>query len=94
MPTNSAECALMASTNFSGRGGIVDGILDTGSPRTEFSDQFLLYAGCLKSRRENAIIPPGLQTLYQIGDGFGFHLLPGFGGVGGHMRRQERTFHR
>ena len=40
----------------------VDGILDTGAPQTEFSDQFLLYAGLLKSRRENPIIPTGLQT--------------------------------
>jgi len=40
----------------------VAGILDTGAPQTEFSDQFLLYAGLLESRRENASIPPGLQT--------------------------------
>jgi hypothetical protein len=40
----------------------VAGILDTGAPQTEFSDQFLVYAGLLKSRREETIIPTGLQT--------------------------------
>jgi hypothetical protein len=40
----------------------VAGILDTGAPHTEFSDQFLLYAGFLESKREDAIISPGLQT--------------------------------
>jgi hypothetical protein len=40
----------------------IDAILDTGAPRTECSDQFLVYAEFLESRRENAVIPPGLQT--------------------------------
>lgn len=40
----------------------ISGILDTGAPQTEFSDQFLTYAGFLKSRSENVIIPTGLQT--------------------------------
>ena len=35
----------------------VAGILDTGAPQTEFSDQFLVYAGLLESRREKTIIP-------------------------------------
>lgn len=40
----------------------VAGILDTGAPKTEFSDQFLILTGCLASRRKNLRIPPGLQT--------------------------------
>jgi len=38
------------------------GVLDTGAPLTEFSDQFLCYAGFIESRRDNAIIQTGLQT--------------------------------
>ena len=49
-------------TNPDGITYSVAGILDTGAPRTEFSDQFLMYAGYLQSTRQPAIIPPGLQT--------------------------------
>ncbi len=40
----------------------VAGILDTGAPRTEFSDQFLMYMGFLDARNEEAKLKPGLQT--------------------------------
>ena len=40
----------------------VAGILDTGAPRTEFSDQFLKYAGFLSDKNENATLKPGIQT--------------------------------
>ena len=40
----------------------VAGILDTGAPKTEFSDQFLVSTGCLASRQEDRRIPSGLQT--------------------------------
>ena len=40
----------------------VAGILDTGAPKTEFSDQFLVATGCLASQRDDQRIPPGLQT--------------------------------
>ncbi|MCP4416838.1 MAG: hypothetical protein GY805_09460, partial [Chloroflexi bacterium] len=37
-------------------------ILDTGAPATEFSDQFLTYAGFLDATNENINVKPGLQT--------------------------------
>lgn len=40
----------------------VAGILDTGAPRTEFSDQFLVHAGFLDVKNRNAKLKPGLQT--------------------------------
>lgn len=40
----------------------VAGILDTGAPRTEFSDQFLVHTGFLDARNENTSLKPGLQT--------------------------------
>ena len=40
----------------------VAGILDTGAPRTEFSDQFLMHMGFLNTRNEEAKLKPGLQT--------------------------------
>jgi hypothetical protein len=40
----------------------VAAILDTGAPGTEFSDQFLTYAGFLDTADENVSIKPGLQT--------------------------------
>lgn len=40
----------------------VDAILDTGAPITEFSDQFLKYAGIIDSTETNIEIKPGLQT--------------------------------
>ena len=49
-------------TNPGGITHSVAGILDTGAPRTEFSDQFLMYAGCLESTRASVMIPKGLQT--------------------------------
>ena len=40
----------------------VAGILDTGAPKTEFSDQFLMYAGFLNATNEDTKLKPGLQT--------------------------------
>ncbi len=40
----------------------VAGILDTGAPSTEFSDQFLLHTGFLDSADQNVSIKAGLQT--------------------------------
>lgn len=40
----------------------VAGILDTGAPRTEFSDQFLMHTGFLDIKNKNTKLKPGLQT--------------------------------
>jgi hypothetical protein len=40
----------------------VAGILDTGAPRTEFSDQFLVHSGFLETKNEKVSLKPGLQT--------------------------------
>ena len=40
----------------------VAAILDTGAPGTEFSDQFLTYAGFLDEANENINVKSGLQT--------------------------------
>lgn len=40
----------------------VAGILDTGAPRTEFSDRFLAHTGFLDNTNEDVSIKPGLQT--------------------------------
>jgi hypothetical protein len=40
----------------------VTGILDTGAPHTEFSDNFLLYAGFIQKIDDQIQIKQGLQT--------------------------------
>jgi len=40
----------------------VAGILDTGAPRTEFSDHFLVYSGFIETKSETVNLKPGLQT--------------------------------
>ena len=40
----------------------VAGILDTGAPRTEFSDQFLMHTGFINNQNKEAKLKPGLQT--------------------------------
>ncbi|MDM8559216.1 hypothetical protein [Candidatus Parabeggiatoa sp. HSG14] len=40
----------------------VAGILDTGAPRTEFSDHFLVHSGFLETKSETVNLKPGLQT--------------------------------
>ncbi len=40
----------------------VAGILDTGAPSTEFSDQFLLHTGFLDRTEQNVSMKSGLQT--------------------------------
>jgi hypothetical protein len=40
----------------------VAGILDTGAPRTEFSDQFLVHSGFIETKSENISLKHGLQT--------------------------------
>lgn len=49
-------------TDANGNLHSVAGILDTGAPRTEFSDQFLIYAGLIEAKDENTTLKPGLQT--------------------------------
>jgi len=49
-------------TDLNGIWHSVAGILDTGAPRTEFSDQFLMHAGFIDIKNENARLKPGLQT--------------------------------
>ena len=39
------------------------GILDTGAPRTEFSDIFLAHIGLLETRIDSEAFPNGQQTL-------------------------------
>ncbi|MDO8494004.1 MAG: hypothetical protein Q7S68_01535 [Deltaproteobacteria bacterium] len=40
----------------------LDGVIDTGAPRTEFSDEFLNYADFIKTPNKQIQIKPGLQT--------------------------------
>ncbi len=40
----------------------VDAILDTGAPKTEFSDQFLIFTGFIDSIKEKVEIKSGLET--------------------------------
>ena len=40
----------------------VDAILDTGAPRTEFSDHFLIFTGFIESTDRKIEIESGLQT--------------------------------
>jgi len=40
----------------------VAGILDTGAPRTEFSDNFLMHSGFIEAKSEKVRLKPGLQT--------------------------------
>ena len=40
----------------------VAGILDTGAPRTEFSDDFLVHTGIIETQNEKISLQPGLQT--------------------------------
>ena len=40
----------------------VAGILDTGAPRTEFSDHFLMHTGFIDAKNNDATLKPGLQT--------------------------------
>ncbi len=49
-------------TDLEGSRISVSGILDTGAPRTEFSDEFLLNAGLLKSKPQDIALKAGLQT--------------------------------
>lgn len=45
-----------------GRHHALDGVLDTGAPRTEFSDKFLALAGFIKKPAQDIVIKSGLQT--------------------------------
>jgi hypothetical protein len=40
----------------------VAGILDTGAPRTEFSDDFLIHTGFINTKNEQIELKEGLQT--------------------------------
>lgn len=40
----------------------VDGVIDTGAPRTEFSDEFLDYAGFITIANQEIKMKHGLQT--------------------------------
>lgn len=49
-------------TDLRGTVHSITGILDTGAPSTEFSDQFLIHTGFLAARDKEAELKPGLQT--------------------------------
>lgn len=49
-------------TDLNGLSHSVAGILDTGAPRTEFSDQFLMHTGFIDARNEKTRFKSGLQT--------------------------------
>ena len=53
------ECAII---NNEGIKHSFNGILDSGAPRTEFSDLFLLHTGLLTSPNTAIKIKPGLQS--------------------------------
>jgi hypothetical protein len=40
----------------------VTGILDTGAPRTEFSDDFLIHTGLIDTKNDRVSLKKGLQT--------------------------------
>lgn len=50
------------ATDPRGQRHSLDGVLDTGAPRTEFSDKFLEFAGFIKKTNKNIAIKSGLQT--------------------------------
>ena len=52
----------MIVTNPKGINYSVAGILDTGAPRTEFSDHFLVHSGFLEIKSEKVSLKSGLQT--------------------------------
>jgi hypothetical protein len=52
----------MLVTNPKGILYSVVGILDTGAPRTEFSDDFLVHSGFIKTKNETICLKPDLQT--------------------------------
>ena len=62
----------------------VAGILDTGAPRTEFSDQFLVHTGFLDSTYNEVAIKSGLQT-----QKYGAITLPSVTICGHHMNHFE-----
>lgn len=49
-------------TDHQGKRHSLNGVLDTGAPRTEFSDKFLAYARFIKEPAKGIVIKPGLQT--------------------------------
>jgi len=49
-------------TDLNGIWHSVAEILDTGAPRTEFYDQFLMHTGFIDIKNENARLKLGLQT--------------------------------
>ncbi len=49
-------------TDVIGVSRAVSGVIDTGAPRTEFSDRFLYYAGFLDQPLDAVTMHPGLQT--------------------------------
>ncbi|MCP4134785.1 MAG: hypothetical protein GY754_27670 [bacterium] len=51
----------LSVTDLKGLKHSVAGILDTGAPKTEFSDQFLIHTDFIDSAAE-AVIKPGMQT--------------------------------
>ncbi len=57
-------------TDLKGLKHSVAGILDTGAPKTEVSDQLLVHTGLIESA-EKATIKPGLQT-----QKYGMTILP------------------
>ena len=49
-------------TDYTGQRHSLDGVLDTGAPRSEFSDKFLVLAGFIKTPVHGIVIKQGLQT--------------------------------
>jgi hypothetical protein len=47
----------------------VAGILDTGAPRTEFSDDFLVHTGIIENQNEKISLKPGLFANSEIWQG-------------------------
>ena len=71
-------------TSSSGIWHSVAGILDSGAPRTEFSDQFLMHTGFLNTKNEKAKLKSGLQT-----QKYGMIELPSITICGHHMSSFE-----
>ena len=49
-------------TGRNGHRHSLDGIVDTGAPKTEFSDEFLTFAGFVEPHDEEILLKKGLQT--------------------------------
>jgi predicted aspartyl protease len=61
-PTERYILVPVVVTNSEGQPHEFDGLLDTGAPASEFSDEALRFAGFLREKKQDVSLKPGLQT--------------------------------